>query len=91
MNWRKLLLIAIAAGGLAFVGAPRADAGVVVGFGFGGPVYPYPYPYAYGYPYPYYGACYPYWYGPGFYFYQGHRVFFSHPFRGARFGHRRFR
>jgi len=38
MNWKRLLLIALVAGGLAFVPAQRSDAGVSVGIGFGGPV-----------------------------------------------------
>ena len=46
----------------------------------------YPY-YGYGYPYTYYGSVYPYWYGPGLYWYHGHRAFFSHPWRGARYRH----
>ena len=35
---KKLLLIALVAGGLMFTGAPRSDAGVSVGIGFGFPV-----------------------------------------------------
>ena len=71
MNWKKLLLIALVAGGIAFVPAPRSDAGVSVGIGFGFPVgyYGYPY-YPYYGPYPYYGYV-----GPSFYWYGGHRVF----------------
>ncbi|PYL39881.1 MAG: hypothetical protein DMF34_02840 [Verrucomicrobia bacterium] len=89
MNWKKLFLIALVAGGFAFAPAPRAEAGVSVGIGVGFPV-AYPYPYPYGYPYPYYGPSV--WVGPGFYwcvflsrpFFHGRRVFFSRPF------HRRF-
>ena len=53
MNWKRLLLIALVAGGLAFVPAQRSDAGVSFGIGFGGPVgyYGY-YPYGYYRPYP---------------------------------------
>jgi hypothetical protein len=78
MNWKRLLLIALAAGGLAFVPAQRSDAGVSFGIGFGGPVgyygygyYPYGYyPYGYYRPYPYYG----YYYRP-YYGYGGHRYY----------------
>ena len=76
MNWKRLLLIALVAGGLAFVPAQRSDAGVSVGIGFGGPVgyygyYPYGYyPYRYYRPYPYYG----YYYRP-YYGYGGHRYY----------------
>ena len=79
MNWKRLLLIALVAGGLAFVPAQRSDAGVSVGIGFGGPVgyygyYPYGYyPYRYYRPYPYYG----YYYGPS-YWYGGHRYYGHH-------------
>ena len=72
---KKLLLIALVAGGLMFVGAPRSDAGVSVGIGFGFPVaYPYPYPYPYGF----YGPAF--YAGPSFYWHNGHRVFIArHP------------
>ncbi len=76
---KKLLLIALVAGGLMFTGAPRSDAGVSVRIGFGFPVaYPYPYPYAYPYPYGFYGpAVYA---GPSFYWHNGHRVLVArHP------------
>ena len=75
MNWKKLLLITLVAGVIAFVPAPRSDAGVSVGIGFGFPVgyYGYPY-YPYYAPYPYYG----YYAGPSFYWYGGQRVF-VHP------------
>ena len=57
---KRLLLIALMAGGLAFVPVQRSDAQVLVGIGgvaigFGYPVYRYGYydhPYGYGY-YPY--------------------------------------
>ena len=53
---KRLLLIALMAGGLAFVPAQRSDAQVSVGIGFGYPSYGYrSYPYGYGYyPYGYY-------------------------------------
>ena len=75
MNWKRLLLIALVAGGLAFVPAQRSDAGVSFGIGFGGPVgyYGY-YPYGYYRPYPYYG----YYYGPSYYWYGGHRNYRHH-------------
>ncbi len=82
MNWKKLFLIALVAGGFAFAPAPRAEAGVSVGIGVGFPV-AYPYPYPYGYPYPYYGPSV--WVGPGFYWFQGRRVFFSRPFNRHHF------
>ncbi len=87
MNWKKLFLIALVAGGFAFAPAPRAEAGVSVGIGVGFPV-------AYPYPYPYYGPSV--WVGPGFYWFQGRRVFFSRPFFhrrrvfSSRHVHRRF-
>jgi hypothetical protein len=85
MNWERLLLIALVVGGFTFASVPPTSAGVAVGIGLGFPVaYPYPYP---PYPYPYYGPVYPYWYGPGFYWFHGHRAFFSRPFPGARFRH----
>ncbi len=37
MNWKKLFLIALVAGGFAFAPAPRAEAGVSVGIGVGFP------------------------------------------------------
>jgi len=76
---KKLILIGLVVAGFALASAPSSDAGVSVGIGVGFPVaYPYyPYPY-YGYPYPYYGPSV--WVGPGFYWFHGHRVFFSRPF-----------
>ena len=72
---KKLLLLALVAGGCMFVGAPRSNAGVSVGIGFGFPV-------AYPYPYGFYGpAVYA---GPSFYWYGGHRVFVA---RHARVHH----
>jgi hypothetical protein len=69
---KKLLLVTLVAGVIAFVPMPRADAGVSVGIGFGFPVgyYGYPY-YPYYGPYPYYG----YYAGPSFYWYGGRRHF----------------
>ena len=45
MNWKKLLLIGLVAGVLAFVPAQRSDAGVAVGIGIGFPGYYGYYPY----------------------------------------------
>jgi hypothetical protein len=90
MNWKKLLLVAIVAGGFAFATVPRSNAGVAIGIGLGFPgVYPYPYyGYPYAYPYPYYGYYGPSVYaGPSFYWSHGHRVYF----RNHRSFHRRVR
>jgi len=68
---RKLLLIALVAGGLAFASASRSDAQVYFSIGFGPGYYGY-YPYGYYYR-PYYGHYYrPYWYG-GNRYYRHHR------------------
>ena len=50
---KKLLLIALVAGGLTFAAAPRSDAQVYFSIGFGPGYYGY-YPYGYYYPYRYY-------------------------------------
>ena len=71
---KKLLLIALVAGGFVFGGAMRSDAGVSVGIGFGFPV-----AYAYPYPYGFYGPAF--YAGPAFYWHNGHRVFVA---RGPR-------
>jgi hypothetical protein len=73
---KKLLLIGLVAGVIAFVPAQRSDAGVSVGIGFGFPVgYGYPYYGYYGpYAYPYYRPYpYSYYVGPSFYWSGGHR------------------
>jgi hypothetical protein len=71
---KKVLLIALVAGGFMLAGAPSSDAGVSVGIGFGFPgAYPYPYSYPYPYPYGYYGPGV--YVGPSFYWHNGHRVF----------------
>ncbi len=51
MNWKKLLIIAVIAGGFAFAAAPRSEAGLSVGIGVGVPV-----GYGYGYSGGYYGG-----------------------------------
>src|SRR5438552_15910120 len=75
---KKLLLIGLVAGVLAFVPAQRSNAGIAVGIGVGPGYYGY-YPYGYYYPYryyrpyPYYGYYRPYyWYG-GHPYYRHHR------------------
>jgi hypothetical protein len=81
MKWKKLLLIGLVVGGLAFVPAQRSDAQVSIGIGFGYPgyygygYYPYGYyrPYRYYYR-PYYGYSY---YRP-YYWYGGHRYYYRH-------------
>ena len=66
---KKLLLIALVAGGLTFTAAPRSEAQVFFSFGVGPGYYGY-YPYRY-YPYRYYYRPY-YWYG-GHRYYRHHR------------------
>jgi hypothetical protein len=73
---KKVLLIALVAGGLTFAAAPRSDAQVFFSIGFGPGYYGGYYPYGY-YPYrpyyrPYYGYYRPYWYG-GHRYYRHHR------------------
>jgi hypothetical protein len=73
MHWKRVLLIALVASGLAFASAPSSDGQISVGIGpvgigVGGyPGYYGYYPYGYYRPYPYYGPSY-YWYG-------GHRYY----------------
>jgi hypothetical protein len=70
---KKLLLMALVAGGFMFMGAPRSDAQVYFSIGFGFPgYYGYGYPYGYYYPYrnyyrPYYRGYYnrPYYWSGG--------------------------
>jgi hypothetical protein len=73
---KKVLLIALVAGGFTFAAAPRSDAQVFFSIGFGPGYYGGYYPYGY-YPYrpyyrPYYGYYRPYWYG-GHRYYRHHR------------------
>jgi hypothetical protein len=75
---KKLLLIALVAGGFVFATAPSSNAGVAIGIGVGYPRYAYPY-YGCGYPYPYYGPSV--YIGPSFYWYRGHRVYYSRIYR----------
>jgi hypothetical protein len=67
---KKLLLITVVAGGLAFASAPRSDAQVYFSIGFGPGYYGY---YPYRYYRPYYGS----YYGP-YYWYRGHRHYRHH-------------
>ena len=53
MNWKRLLLIALVAGGVTFVAAPRSDAQVYFSIGFGPGYYGGYYPYGSYYPYRY--------------------------------------
>jgi hypothetical protein len=84
---KKLLLIGLVAGGLAFVPVQRSDAQIfigipgILGIGTGpGAHYGYPhfeygyYPYGYYYRSPYYG----YYGGPSYYWHHGHRVYYRH-------------
>jgi len=66
---KKLLLIAVVAGGLVFAGTTRSDAQVSFSIGFGPGYYGY-------YPYPYYYRPYYYlsYYRP-YYWYGGHRYY----------------
>jgi hypothetical protein len=69
---RKLLLIAVVAGGLMVAGTTRSDAQVYFSIGFGPGYYGY-YPYGYYYPYSYYRP----YYRP-YYWYGGHRYYRHH-------------
>jgi hypothetical protein len=75
MHWKRVLLIALVASGLAFASSPSSDAQISVGIGpvgigVGG-YYGYP---GYYRPYPYYG----YYAGPSYYWYGGHRYYRHH-------------
>src|SRR5215831_8460641 len=63
---KKLLLVAVVAGGLMFAGTTRPDAQVYFSIGFGPGYYGY-YPYGYYYPYRYYARPYyrPYYWNGG--------------------------
>jgi hypothetical protein len=78
---KRFLLIALMAGGLAFVPAQRSDAQVSVGIGFGYPSYGYRYYPSYGYGYYPYGYYRPYRYY-GYYngrtYYNRHRYYRHH-------------
>lgn len=72
---KKLLLIAVVAGGLIVAGTTRSDAQVYFSIGFGPGFYGY-YPYGYYYPYRYYRP----YYRP-YYWYGGHRYYrHRHPY-----------
>lgn len=68
---KKLLLIAVVAGGLMVAGTTRSDAQVYFSIGFGPGYYGY-YPNGYYYPYRYYSRPY---YRP---YYGGHRYYRNH-------------
>lgn len=68
---KKLLLIALVAGGVTFAAVPRSDAQVYFSVGVGPGYYGY---YPYGYYRPYYGYSY---YRP-YYWYGGHRYYRHH-------------
>ena len=75
---KKLLLIALVAGGLTFAAAARSDAQIYFSVGFGPGYYGY-YPYGYYNPYRYYYR--PYWgysYYRPYYWYGGHRYYHRH-------------
>jgi hypothetical protein len=76
---KKLLLIGLVAGVLAFVPAQRSDAQVYFSIGFGGPGYYGYYPHGYYYPYRYSYRPYRYsgYYRP-YYGYRGHRYYRHH-------------
>jgi len=69
---KKLLLIAVVAGGLMVAGTTRSDAQVYFSIGFGPGYYGY-YPYGYYYPYRYYRP----YYRP-YYWHGGHRYYRNH-------------
>jgi hypothetical protein len=74
---KKLLLIALVAGGLVFASAPRSDAQVYFSVGFGPGYYGY-YPYGYYYPNRYYRPYYRGYYYRPYYWSGGHRYYRHH-------------
>ena len=74
---KKLLLIAVVAGGLIVAGTTRSDAQVYFSIGFGPGYYGY-YPYGYYYPYRYYSRPYYRSYYRPYYRYGGHRYYRNH-------------
>ena len=74
---KKLLLIALVAGGLTFAAVPRSDAQIYFSIGFGPGYYGGYYPYGYYYPYRYYYRPY-YWYGGHRYYYRHHGHYYHH-------------
>jgi hypothetical protein len=67
---KKLFLITLVAGGLAFASAPRSDAQVYFSVGFAPGYYGY---YPYRYYRPYYGYYRPYYWSGGHRYYRHHR------------------
>ena len=84
---KKLLLMALVAGGFMLAGAPRSDAQVYFSIGFGPGYYGY-YPYGYYYPYRYYYRPYYGYYRP-YYWYGGHRYYYNRPYKYKK--HHRYR
>ncbi len=80
---KKLLLIALVAGGFLVAAAPKSEARVFVNIGLGLPIGYYPYP-AYGYGYHPYG--YPGYY-PSVYYSSGYRPYYW--WHGRRIYYRR--
>jgi hypothetical protein len=81
---KKLLLVALVAGGLTFATAPRSDAQVFFSIGFGPGYYGGYSPYGYYYPYrtyyrPYRGYSY---YRP--YYWRGGHRYYRNPYRYNR-------
>jgi len=74
---KKLLLIAVVAGGLMVAGTTRSDAQVYFSIGFGPGSYGY-YPYSYYYPYRYYSRPYYRSYYRPYYWNGGHRYYRNH-------------
>lgn len=70
---KKLLLIAVVAGGLMVAGTTRSDAQVYFSIGLGPGYYGGYYPYGYYYPYRYYRPYYrPYYWQGGHRYYRNH-------------------
>ncbi len=74
---KKLLLVAVVAGGLMVAGTTRSDAQVYFSIGFGPGYYGY-YPYGNYYPYRYYSRPYYRSYYRPYYRYGGHRYYRNH-------------
>jgi hypothetical protein len=79
MNWKRLLMIAVVAGGFAFAAAPSGQAQhVSFGVSFGTPGY-----YGYGHPYGY-GYARPVYYNPYGYTRVYHRPYYRPRYRPVR-------
>lgn len=86
---KKLLLMALVAGGFMFAGAPRSDAQVYFSIGFGFPgYYGYGYyPYGYNYPYRYYYRPYYRGYYNRPYYWSGGRRYHRHHYPNYYYRH----